>query len=79
LGVPITLAVTGTADTTDAVEELRHTIRLAPSFANAHGQLALLLFRNRNTEALAEARKAIDLDGENIFGHAVLLSFTVRL
>jgi hypothetical protein len=32
----------------------------------------MLLFRHRNAEALAEARKAIELDGENIFGHAVL-------
>jgi tetratricopeptide (TPR) repeat protein len=66
-----------------AVDELRHAIQLAPRFARAYGQLAMILSRdgnpgiigssNRNPEALAAAHTAIELDNKNLPGHVVIL------
>ena len=60
-------------DYSSATEELRRVIQLAPRFAKAYGQLAIILRRDKNTEALAAARKAIDLDNNNTYGHLVIL------
>jgi tetratricopeptide (TPR) repeat protein len=56
-----------------AVGELRHAIQLAPHFARAHGQLAMILDWDRNPEALAAAKTAIELDNKNLLGHVVIL------
>jgi tetratricopeptide (TPR) repeat protein len=60
-------------DYSSATEELRRVIQLAPRFARAYGQLAMILRGDKNTEALAAARKAIDLDNNNTYGHLVIL------
>src|SRR5439155_20806802 len=57
-----------------AIAELRRATELAPEFARAHGQLALALQRDKNPEALAAARKAIELDNKNLDGRVVLLT-----
>ena len=61
----------------EAVDELNRTIRLAPRFAKAYGRLAFVLQqgehgKRQSPEALAAARKAIELDNQNVLGHYVL-------
>ena len=69
----IALGGFGGGDNGHAVEELGRAIQLAPRFARAYGQLALILHHDENPEALAVARKAIELDSESHLGHVVIL------
>jgi tetratricopeptide (TPR) repeat protein len=66
----LALTFVGHSSTT---EELRRAIHLAPRFARAYGQLAMILHRYKNAEALDVARKAIDLDVNSLYGHLVIL------
>src|SRR5205807_1905554 len=64
-------------DLASAVDELNRTIRLAPRFAKAYGRLAFVLQqgehgKRQSSEALAAARKAIELDNQNVLGHFVV-------
>jgi serine/threonine protein kinase len=62
------------SDRGNAVPELRRASQLAPRFARAFGLLALnLSWDHKNPEALAAARKAIELDYQNPYGHVVIL------
>ena len=63
----------GFANNGQIAEELRRAIQLAPRFAKAYGQLAKILREDRNPEAVDIARKAIELDHNNVFGHVVIL------
>ena len=63
----------GLRDNAHAAEELRRPIQLAPRFAKAYGQLAMILRGDMNAEALSSARKAIELDNKSLYGHVVIL------
>jgi hypothetical protein len=63
----------GIGDKSHAMAELRRATQLAPRFARAYGQLALTLKKAKSPDASAAAHKAIELDAQNVCGHAVLL------
>jgi len=73
----LALRHSGVADRGQAVAEFRRATQLAPKFARAYGQLALMLRNDDYPEAVSFAHKAVELDN-NRFGYFVILMDLLR-
>jgi tetratricopeptide (TPR) repeat protein len=64
----------------EALEPAERAVQLAPSSSDAHAQLGAVRFKQNDFEgAASEARRAIELGGENRFAYAVSFTSLRRL